>query len=118
MSDGRTEINTVAAGMSTVEPLAGASEHRFSGVYPGDVATTTEDASRDSVWVFLVVHCDTRREMKFDEFPNSGEAERFLERLLETGVDRANIQTYLASKSDFEISFRPIVHLSITTRNP
>ncbi len=118
MSDGRTETNEVTAGMSKAELLAGASEHSFSGVYPGDVATTTEDASRDSVWVFLVVHCDATGEMKFDEFPNSGETERFLERLLEAGVDRANIQTYLASKSEFEISFRPIVHLSITTRTP
>ncbi len=59
----------------------------------------------------VLVHHEERDVLKVDSFDSDREAEAFVEELLSRGVDRESIEAYRASRLDFDVSFRPVVHL-------
>jgi hypothetical protein len=58
----------------------------------------------------MLVHHDERDVLKVDSFGSDREAQAFVEELLSRGVDRGSIEAYRASRLDFDVSFRPVVH--------
>ncbi|MEE8369661.1 MAG: hypothetical protein V3S00_02710, partial [Dehalococcoidia bacterium] len=58
----------------------------------------------------LLVHHDERGGLKVDSFASESQAQAFVEGLLRQGVDRETIEAYRASRLDFAVSFRPVVH--------
>ncbi|MEE8370335.1 MAG: hypothetical protein V3S00_06170 [Dehalococcoidia bacterium] len=58
----------------------------------------------------LLVHHDERGGLKVDSFASESQAQAFVEGLLRQGVERETIEAYRASRLDFAVSFRPVVH--------
>ena len=59
--------------------------------------------------VFMIIFLDERREPKVHRLPDEPQARAFVEALLSKGVEREAIETYQASKIDFDITFKPVV---------
>lgn len=92
-----------------VETPDGPGEHGFSALYPGAAYNGTQVADTNGR-IFIVIHGDGRGAHRINQFDSQSEAQRFVEELLTQGVDAEAVETYRASKFDFEVSFRPVVH--------
>jgi len=96
--------------LSTVAPH-GAGEHGFSGLY-ADAAHSTSRVAQITRRLYLVIHYDGA-ERKISQFDGQAEAQSFIEELLAQGVGPEAIDTFGASKLDFEVHFQPVVSFGI-----
>lgn len=88
---------------------SGAGEHGFSGLHPGTSYSETRVAETNGR-VYIIIHDDGRGGHTINQFDNQPEAQAFVEELLTRGINQEAIDTYRASKFDFDVSFRPVVH--------
>ena len=94
-------------GFSDIQSLAApGAAHIPEGNEQGGAGKPIPETSRK---LFMIIYLDERRETKIHSLPDESQARAFVETLLTKGVDGEAIETYQASRIEFDITFKPVV---------
>lgn len=101
-----SDIERLAAAIGRV---SGADEQGPSPSY-SDASPERSPEPETRGRTIMLVHHEEGGVLKVDSFDSDREAQAFVEELLRRGVERESIEAYRASRLDFDVNFRPVVH--------